>query len=79
MKRYLHLKGIDLSTPKDVFRQAARANLINDPEPWFDFQKKRNLAAHTYDDVELHAVVASLDKFSLELTKLIDTIESTEI
>ena len=40
MKRVLASKGVIVSTPKDVFREAAAAGIIDDPEIWFDFIKK---------------------------------------
>src|SRR3989344_4224073 len=36
--------------PKNVIREAARLKIIDDPEIWFDFLKKRNLATHTYNE-----------------------------
>lgn len=36
-------------TRKDLFRQAARAGLLDDPVPWFGFGDARNLTSHTYD------------------------------
>lgn len=43
MKRVLAANGIDTTTPKDVFRAAASAKIIDNPEDWFDFQEMRNL------------------------------------
>jgi nucleotidyltransferase substrate binding protein (TIGR01987 family) len=36
--------------PRNVIREAARLGYIEDPEVWFEFLKKRNLAAHTYNE-----------------------------
>jgi nucleotidyltransferase substrate binding protein (TIGR01987 family) len=38
-----------LITKKDIFRLAAKYNLIERPEPWFEFGEKRNLSSHIYN------------------------------
>lgn len=37
-------------TKKDLFRLAAKNNLIKDPLKWFDYLEARNNSAHTYDE-----------------------------
>ncbi|MEI8295353.1 MAG: HI0074 family nucleotidyltransferase substrate-binding subunit [Alphaproteobacteria bacterium] len=77
MKRVLKSRGLETATPKDTFRQAALAKLIDDPEMWFDFQLKRNLTTHTYKKENLDSIVESFDLFSSELHKLIQNIQAT--
>ena len=43
MKKVLESRGQEVGSPKDTFRKAALEKLIDDPELWFEFQKKRNL------------------------------------
>lgn len=74
MKRILKLRGEETGSPKDTFRKAAIEKLIDDPEVWFEFQKKRNLTSHTYERENLDLIVDSFDKFSDELTKLVNNI-----
>jgi nucleotidyltransferase substrate binding protein (TIGR01987 family) len=75
MKRVLETQGIDVESPKDAFRKAALAKLIDDPEIWFDFKEKRNLTSHTYEQENLTAVVEIFDLFSLELDKVIKRMQ----
>lgn len=76
MKRVLESRGLDVGSPKDTFRKAFDEGLIGDPELWFEFQKKRNLSVHTYNEENLDIIVDSFDKFSSELTSLLAKIKS---
>jgi len=71
MKRVLESRGQETGSPKDTFRKAALEKLIDDPEVWFEFQKKRNLTTHTYEQEILQEIVSSFDEFSLEIKKLL--------
>jgi nucleotidyltransferase substrate binding protein (TIGR01987 family) len=75
MKRVLAVRGVDAASPADTFRKAAPEGLIDDPEVWFAFQKKRNLTSHTYEQENLDAIVAILDEFSRELAILINRLK----
>ncbi len=35
---------------KELFREAARYNLLTDPQRWFDHQEARNTTSHAYDE-----------------------------
>jgi hypothetical protein len=52
MRRHLAWAALEPEpeTRMDLFRAAARAGLIDDPEAWFAFHAARDLTAHTYDD-----------------------------
>lgn len=50
MKRILEeANGKEIFGIKEIFRTAALAGLINDPEIWFTFLEQRNLTSHTYE------------------------------
>jgi nucleotidyltransferase substrate binding protein (TIGR01987 family) len=74
MKRFLGLRGLEVGSPKETFRKAAVEQLIDDPEMWFEFQKKRNAALYEQETVE--EIVAIFDHFSNELAQLINRLES---
>lgn len=74
MKRILESRGQEVGSPKDTFRKAALEKLIEDPELWFEFQQKRNLTAHTYNQENLNLIVDIFEIFSVELKKLINNI-----
>jgi len=75
MKKVLENHGLEIGSPKDTFRKAAAEKLIEDPELWFEFQKKRNLTVHTYEQENLNAIVAIFDIFSQEMDKLLRRIQ----
>lgn len=76
MKRILESRGLELGSLKDTFRKAALEKLIEDPEIWFEFQKKRTLTTHTYEQENLKLIVSIFDQFSDELKKLIINIRT---
>jgi len=70
LQRYLrHIAQVpetDLRTKKDLFREAARRELIADPQTWFDYYDTRNQTSHTYDadiasDIYAHAQPLAAD------------------
>lgn len=74
LKRILAFNGITVNNPRDVFREAAKQNLINDPLVWFEFIKKRNLTVHTYNEECSDEIFESLPSFDKELDKVIEKI-----
>jgi nucleotidyltransferase substrate binding protein (TIGR01987 family) len=58
-------------TRKDLFRQAARAGLVDDPIPWFGFGDARNLTAYTYDGETAQDVWAAARRFLPQAKELL--------
>ncbi|MFH1644774.1 MAG: nucleotidyltransferase substrate binding protein [bacterium] len=75
LKKILSFKGIIANSPRDVFREAAKQDLIDDPEIWFEFIKKRNLTVHTYNQDDAEEIFESLPRFKEELSKVIEKIK----
>lgn len=75
MRRVLESRGLEVGSPKDTFRKAVMEKLIDDPELWFDFQRKRNLTVHTYRQENLDAIVAIFDSFAEEMNKLVERLK----
>ena len=75
MKRALSLQGQETGSPKDTFRKAAKEAIIDDPELWFEFQKKRNLTVHTYELENVDSILEAFESFSKELKILITRME----
>jgi len=50
LKMRLELVGVEVLTPRDVFREALEKGLIEDGNTWSEAQKMRNLTSHTYDE-----------------------------
>src|SRR6266404_6507916 len=74
MKVALVAQGLEATSPKEIFRKAALAKIIDDSDVWFNFQEKRNLTAHTYEQENLTVIVGIFDLFSLELNKMIQAV-----
>jgi nucleotidyltransferase substrate binding protein (TIGR01987 family) len=61
MRRHLIWAALEAEPQirRDLFRAAARAGLIDDPEAWFALHDARNLTAHTYNDKNAAKVIAA--------------------
>lgn len=75
LRKILKFKGVNISSPRDVFRESAREGLIEDPKFWFEAIKKRNLTSHVYDEDFSEEVFEFLPRFKEELDKVIETIK----
>lgn len=60
---------------KELFRQAARHSLIEDPIRWFDHQEGRNLTSHTYNEDNAKKLVALLKDFVTDTVKLLAALK----
>ncbi len=79
LKRVLSKKGLDVASPRDTFRTAAQNHLLSHLEQWFDFQLKRNLTSHTYNEATMDEVISVLPAFSVAMQKLIETLQLGEV
>jgi nucleotidyltransferase substrate binding protein (TIGR01987 family) len=75
MKRFLAVRDLEVTTPRDAIREAAKINWIQSPEQWFDFMKKRNLAPHTYEQEIVEELLEIFDDFSGSLHEFIEAIK----
>ncbi|HLG19319.1 MAG TPA: nucleotidyltransferase substrate binding protein [Bdellovibrionota bacterium] len=48
LKTYVEDEGLDAPSPKEAIRQAAKLELLDDPERWIDFINARNDSVHDY-------------------------------
>lgn len=62
--------------PKNVIREAAQLELINDPTMWFEFLKKRNLTVHTYEEKIAQEVYQTAKKFVPYVEELLKKVHS---
>jgi nucleotidyltransferase substrate binding protein (TIGR01987 family) len=63
-------------TRKDLFRTAARFELIDDPYPWFEYGDARNIVAHTYDEERAKEVYEVALRFSHDALYLLNQLEN---
>ena len=75
LKKILAFKGVDVNSPRDVFRESAKQGFIEDPLVWFEFIKKRNLTVHTYNEEFAEEVFENLPEFQEELSKVLEKIK----
>lgn len=75
MKRILAAQGVESTAPRDIFRKAAAAKLLDNPEEWFGFIEKRHLTSYTYEQDNVDAIAAAFDSFSTELQALVERIK----
>ncbi len=76
LKRVLLLhRSIEVkSGTKDIFREAAKAGYIADPEIWFDFIEDRNETVHAYNESTVNSIIEDLAKFTREVEILISNL-----
>lgn len=76
MKKILFIKGIDVNSPRDVFRESFKVGIINDAEKWLSYLVKRNITVHAYNKEILDDLFFNTAKeFLIDLNLLIFTIE----
>ena len=77
MKKVLKFRGVDVETPRDTFREAAKLNLIADAEVWFSYLEKRNITVHTYQKEILDDLFSNTAKdFLKDLDYLLKQLET---
>lgn len=67
--------GIQVYSPYEIFREAARQGFLEDPLVWFDFTEKRNLTLHVYSQKYNENIFESMPLFECELKKVIKNIK----
>lgn len=72
LKKILRAEGVDENTPKQVFRAAAQAGLIDPIQAWFEYLEARNLTSHTYDEKIARKVYAVIPAFHAASSRLLD-------
>ncbi|MBI2605418.1 MAG: nucleotidyltransferase substrate binding protein [Deltaproteobacteria bacterium] len=76
LQRQLKILGVAAGNPKDVFREAQKSRLIDDPAPWFEFLRYRNLASHAYNDdvaAEVHEAARTFPPFAKKVLASLKT------
>jgi nucleotidyltransferase substrate binding protein (TIGR01987 family) len=76
LKKTLFIKGINVASPRDAFREAALNDLIKDPRLWFKFLEERNKTVHTYNLELIEEIILKLiPEFKSEVSKLIKELQ----
>ncbi|MEI8295702.1 MAG: HI0074 family nucleotidyltransferase substrate-binding subunit [Alphaproteobacteria bacterium] len=64
--------------PRIVFREAAAAGLLEDPEQWFKFIDWRNETSHAYDEEVARRIFAMLPLFRDHVREVIRILEALQ-
>lgn len=62
IKAWLEFKGIEAATPRDCFREAFAAGLIQDGDAWLQMLNDRNLSSHTYNEKDARSIGQRIEK-----------------
>lgn len=76
MKRILDFRGINVASPREVFRAAAQEHLIDDLGFWFEVIRMRNLTTHAYNQNIAEEIFSFLSRFGKELDKFVTSIRT---
>jgi hypothetical protein len=68
--------GIEVDSPKAVFRELASLDWIEDAEVWFQFLLAKNLVSDSYKEEIANSIFLQLNNFINEATKLIEILTS---
>ena len=76
LKDYLESKGVMVSFPREVIKEAFANEVVVDGETWLEMLDNRNLMAHTYDQAIFNEVVEKIvKKYFFALKQLIEYFE----
>ncbi|KKQ48367.1 MAG: Nucleotidyltransferase substrate binding protein, HI0074 family [candidate division TM6 bacterium GW2011_GWF2_38_10] len=79
MKKILESMGlVDINSPRTVFIEAFKNQLIDNLSVWNSFITQRNLTFHTYDEEIALEVFDSLPQFLDHLVKFIEHIQNKQ-
>ncbi|MEK7991442.1 MAG: nucleotidyltransferase substrate binding protein [Thiotrichaceae bacterium] len=80
MKRQLEIDSptpvsVDAMGFKDMIREAAERNLVNNPEAWFEYRRQRNITAHTYNEAKAVQVYEAAISFIQDAKMLLQNLQ----
>lgn len=75
LKRILAEKGVEVTYPKDVLRQAYAGKLIDDETLWLDMLRDRNLTSHTYNQDLADEIYANIKTYYPIIKKTFDCLK----
>jgi nucleotidyltransferase substrate binding protein (TIGR01987 family) len=63
---------------RDLFRLAAERALIDDPLPWFEYHKARNITSRTYNERIAEEVYVVAQAFLSDVESLLRVLEGSD-
>ena len=61
LKDFLESKNVEVKFTRDVIKGSFKTELLDDGEIWLEMLEKRNLMAHTYDEVIFRSVLNDIE------------------
>jgi len=75
IKRYLDFVGIDVTNPRNSFKEAYSIGLIKDENIWLDMINQRNLSSHIYSEFEIRDILYKLEDYKKVFVELKNKLE----
>jgi nucleotidyltransferase substrate binding protein (TIGR01987 family) len=72
------VQSTDILTKKDIFRQAAKCHLLDDPEAWFGHYEARNDTSHMYDNLIAEQTFARARMFLADAQLLVQKLMAAQ-
>ena len=79
LKAFLEYKGILAKTPRDCFREAFAAGIIDDSEAWINMIEDRNITSHTYEEDSANEIYQKIEDIYFEKFKEVENYFLKEI
>lgn len=76
LKRLLMEEGIQVSTPREVLKEAFKAKWINEEQIWLKMLKDRNSTSHVYDEKLAERIYKNISEYLPVLLKTYSFLEA---
>lgn len=79
LKDFLESKNVEVKFTRDVIKESFKTELLDDGEIWLEMLEKRNLMAHTYDEVIFKSVLNDIESRYFDQLKKIYTLFKSQL
>lgn len=79
LKDFLESKNVEVKFTRDVIKESFKTELLDDGEIWLEMLEKRNLMAHTYDEVIFKSVLTDIESRYFDQLKKIYTLFKSQL
>ncbi|MFA5879810.1 MAG: nucleotidyltransferase substrate binding protein [Candidatus Margulisiibacteriota bacterium] len=79
LKAVLEYKGLIAKTPRDCFKEAFAAGIIDDSDAWVNMIEDRNLISHTYQEDSANEIYENIKEVYFAKFKELESLFLKEI
>ena len=79
LKDFFESKNVEVKFTRDVIKESFKTELLDDGEIWLEMLEKRNLMAHTYDEVILKSVLNDIESRYFDQLKKIYVLFKSQV